>query len=804
MSVRADRSGEDSAAPGKTLLATAWFLAFLGYCFAVELANNSAIGRGQLLLLAAPQLIDLVDPPASAPGESLETAFIKSHSGWRYFPQRFDLLAVASAILAGAWGAGHLVLRLLRVRPRVRSLETTVFAFGLGLSALSLLTLGAGLAGFLSRTLFGTLLALFVVAEIGLRFAEGFRAQVAALGEPVAIDPLPARPRPFGLAGMLCVVAITPFLLSMLLGALLPSIDFDVNEYHFGGPKEYYQTGRILFLPHNVYTSFPFGTEMLTLLGMVLHGDWYRGALAGKCVLMTFGPLTGLALFAAGRRWFGTPAGLFAAGLYLTTPWTYRISTIAYAEGGLSFYLFATLLAVLIAFEPPNGESASESPRDDGAVRRMSLLAGLLAGSAMSCKYPGVLSVVIPMFGAVAWKTVRSSECGVRSDGTGAAGSVRFAIWCSLAFALGTAITIGPWLLKNVVETGNPVYPLLYAVFGGRDWSAALDAKWRNAHSPHSFSLWGPERDSLVGAALDVMARSDWTSPLLFACAPLAWFDRDGRRKTRELWLYVGWLFATFWLFTHRIDRFWVPMTPVVALLAGVGAAWLWRAVAGGTSPHSLSSRLRHSLLGLAFIVVTLVNLTIVTSGLGGYNDFLLDFEVAGKHAAQITAPEVAFLNEKLPPGSKVLAVGDAEMFEARFPVVYNTVFDESIFEQWCTDERSELPADERSLREAAEIRRTFAAHGITHIYVNWLEVLRYRSPGNYGYSDFASPRRFAALQELGVLGPAWRIPDTSMPLERLDPVWRPELRRFGPELITKLPGGPEAFATFQVFPVVP
>ena len=29
----------------------------------------------------------------------------------------------------------------------------------------------------------------------------------------------------------------------------------------------------------------------------------HRGALAGKCLLMCFGPLTGLALLAAGRRW---------------------------------------------------------------------------------------------------------------------------------------------------------------------------------------------------------------------------------------------------------------------------------------------------------------------------------------------------------------------------------------------------------------------------------------------------------------------------------------------------------------------
>jgi hypothetical protein len=57
---------------------------------------------------------------------------------------------------------------------------------------------------------------------------------------------------------------VTPFLLLMLFGAMTPSIDFDVKEYHLQGPKEFFQAGRIGFLEHNVYTSFPFLTEMLS------------------------------------------------------------------------------------------------------------------------------------------------------------------------------------------------------------------------------------------------------------------------------------------------------------------------------------------------------------------------------------------------------------------------------------------------------------------------------------------------------------------------------------------------------------
>ena len=72
----------------------------------------------------------------------------------------------------------------------------------------------------------------------------------------------------------------------MVLGAMLPTIDFDALEYHLQGPKEYFQAGRIAFLPHNVYTSMPFGVEMLHLLGMEVLGDWWWGGLVGQLLVV--------------------------------------------------------------------------------------------------------------------------------------------------------------------------------------------------------------------------------------------------------------------------------------------------------------------------------------------------------------------------------------------------------------------------------------------------------------------------------------------------------------------------------------
>ena len=94
----------------------------------------------------------------------------------------------------------------------------------------------------------------------------------------------------------------------MLLGAMLPAIDFDVLEYHLQGPKEYYQSGRISFLPHNVYTNMPLGVEMLHLVGMEVLGDWWWGALAGQFLIALYAPLAAVLIAAATAR-SGSRAG---------------------------------------------------------------------------------------------------------------------------------------------------------------------------------------------------------------------------------------------------------------------------------------------------------------------------------------------------------------------------------------------------------------------------------------------------------------------------------------------------------------
>ena len=189
-------------------------------------------------------------------------------SGWQYIPQRWDLLLVAGIILIGGWSLGHILLRLIRLPLEIGGVERTVFAIGVGLSALSLITLGCGLAGWLSRGVFLSVILVSLFVECLLRI-RGRARHSSSDGQQPADLPTGGncrRTRKFQIATLLIV---SPFVMAMLLGSMLPSTDFDVKEYHLQGPKEFFQAGQIRMLPHNVYTNFPFLTEMLSLLAMV-------------------------------------------------------------------------------------------------------------------------------------------------------------------------------------------------------------------------------------------------------------------------------------------------------------------------------------------------------------------------------------------------------------------------------------------------------------------------------------------------------------------------------------------------------
>jgi len=650
-------------------------LAWLRWFLVEPLPNSSGqwgtIWRGYFLWRALPHVV-----PGLTLRESLLGQAAAELSHIENLPERLPIVAAAALIVLAALGLGELILAILRLRGKVHPPERLALDFGLGTAGLGVLTLLAGRAGLLHPWLFRA--GLGVIALAGLVVSKFWRIE---------------RPR-LDARRLLPGVLIAPFLIIMLLGAMLPAIDFDVLEYHLQGPKEYYQSGRISFLPHNVYTNMPLGVEMLHLVGMEVLGDWWWGALAGQFLIALYAPLAAVLIAAATAR-SGSPRGAWlAAIIYLSTPWIYRIAVIAYVEGPLCFFHAALVWAVVRGW-------------NDSAVPRAPLwcLIGLLAGGAMSCKYTSLLSAVIP-FGAAALIDATRSRS-----------------WRpAAAFVLGWSILMLPWLAKNVVDTGNPVYPLAYKVFGGGPWDPAREAQWSRAHGPKEITA-----SALGNSLVDVAGRSDWQSPLYLAFAPLALLRAGTRRMALAVAGYTAYLFLTWWLLTHRLDRFWLPMLPALAILAGLGADW--------------SSRLEwRATRGVILAIALVTSFVYCSTALCGLNEWTGSLTFLRRDLPLRLNTPLAATDAELPPGAKILLVGQAAVFHVRHEILYNTVFN---------PETIELLAAGKSPQE---FHQTLKERGITHVYVDWKEINRHRAPAGYGFTDFVTPERFAAWVQARVL----------------------------------------------------
>ena len=624
---------------------------------------------------------------------------------------RLPVLLVAGAILAWALVLGWLLIAVCGGNRGLGRLELAVFSTAVGLNALSTWVLLLGLFGIMNRLWVFTLPVLSTLGLARHLWRNSNPAKVncrvprlACPTAPSALRDKPAVAPSYSdvylSAHWLWLAA--PFVLAILLAAMLPPLDFDVREYHLQAPKEFFEQGQITFLPHNVYANMTLGTEMLSLLAMVLSGDWWLGALAGKTVIAGFTLLCGLGLWAAGRRLFSPTAGVVAALVYLSIPWVTSIASGGFVEGASACYLFLALYAWLLH-------------REQGTPSL--LLAGYLAGGAVSTKYPALLFVLLPLAAAVLIGQRRAKAaraCGV--------------------FLLAAVVGCGPWVAKNWVLTSNPTYPLLYDVFDGKTWSAEKDRQWGRVHRPHDFSAATLAKD--LGR---IALTSEWLSPLVVPLAALAfvgWRVRRGGRSPRR----------------QRPER-----RPGCCRLAAAGIRGVrdCRMVAPDASHRPFLDPRAAGVGAFGRRGRLLDGGALVAQGAGGGAAGRRGGQLSGclrrpgqclvrqparlRHQPGWIDPWHEYFNVHLSRG-RLLAVGDAAVFDLLPPVLYNTCFDDCIFEQIVRG------------RTAAEIRAELAAQQVAYIYVDWGEIARYRH--SYGFTDFVQPAVFTRLVEEGILEP--------------------------------------------------
>lgn len=642
--------------------------------------------------------------------------------------------------LAAAWlGVASWIGRPLlgKLSKHIGTAESLALSCLAGLSLLSTATLLIGLFGALSRV------TLLVVVGVFALFSVWLRTRLSR--SVTDSDELPKESVADFQNGQVanwlwrlvpvCAVALA---VAYVLSSLMPAFEFDVVEYHLQGPKEFYQAGRIAFTPHNVYLNMPLGAEMHSLAMMVLVGGddgWWLGGIAGKTITGSYSLLAALLVGGFVARHFGTTAGWAAAALLLSAPGNLHVAGCGLIDLALGAYLMASVICLT--------ELAKRRAQADlvAWLYQLSPLALFFAGSAAACKYPGLIFAVLPclLIVIVIGKKLWLNRPAIQP------------LALSIAALL---ITVFPWYLKNLVATGNPVYPLASQAMGSGNLTAEQVQRWNKAHQvpvTNNGSKYG--WSALSNSISQIVVRNDFLPvtlmPLVlagFVSIPIALRrSRNGTRNTLNqqlrdwtfhpsfLSMLVGaWIFLVWFFLTHRIDRFWLPALPLMAVIAGVMVHWLQ------------VNRLQ-SFAALCVLISTIYGGLISLSNLQCDSRWFVAYSALRNDIGTKELPgrmplTIGWINSNLPPEARLLLLGQAQAYRFERALQYATCFNTPIGEE------------ELRNRSVDEQRRWLKAAGFTHILVQWSEIDRYRSPGNYGFSTWPTREDVEALVQSGVV----------------------------------------------------
>lgn len=611
-------------------------------------------------------------------------------------------LIVLYAVAAAANGYGRLLTSAF-LRTPLSIIERIVLNQGLGLGVLSLLLLAGG---FHKGAFPG--MAVFVPA-VGIALSAIFVTRDLRWG-PQGISP--EAPGFFrSLSGLewtlLGIIAYSMIL--HLVGAFGPETHYDALVYHLAAPKDYLLRGRIEAVEGILHTNFPQNMGMLYLIGLVLRGE----NLAKLLHLHMFG-LTLLAMYGLGRTACSRRTALTACALLTAVPVAAHASWHTGVELGLAFWQLMGVWALIRGFYalqpetdgPSKIECAGRRPqgtrpkaaRWTGQLRWFAV-SGAFYGLAMGSKYTALWAALAAAAVLVIWLAGR--------------GDLPFRVRAGIAGAWGAAaaLVLSPWLVKNALLAGNPVYPFLGSVFGSPsgpypdvsgfagtvrghfwyggllEWRTWLVMPWRIfAEGRSPFSFMGPLLVALAPLILLVRRAVfpfGWLI-LLFGLQYLAWSSSSSLSRYLVPALPLFCLYAAHQL--HRLERSWKTWVPWAAVVLSVwNLAW------------------NASMLNEKEVPAVVFGYESRDSYLGRTH-----------HGYPAACYETARAADSLPREAVVLVIGEARGYHVPRRVVISTQYD-----------RSALVEALSRASSAADLRGALERLGVTHLLINHPETHR-------------------------------------------------------------------------------
>ncbi|MBI5630298.1 MAG: hypothetical protein HY921_05385 [Elusimicrobia bacterium] len=449
----------------------------------------------------------------------------------------FSLVALTAA------GSGRVFAGFLNLAD-VSDSQKTLIGASLGLGVLSLGSFMLAACGLLN--LWAVILLLSLLWVVG--FTE-MRPMLASL----AADRNLLRERPLA-----SVAIFLPLLLCFWM-TWVPPHQYDSLVYHLALPQAYVRAGGFSYPPHLIFSHFPQNGEMLFALALVLKSD-----LMAQMLMWLATALSLCWIFEMGKREAPMNAVLLSCLLLATHTSAMLLSATTYVEPLAMLWSTAAVFSYLRWRQLSPG----------AGPRSWLCLSALFTGLALGTKYyAGATAALLAVpLAAAALRAHRAQRRAAAAD-------------LGVFVGIVTALFI-PWLAKNFLAVGNPVFPFFYR------WFPMTRTGWSSRSSEayfHVFTEYGhvgslgkdllllPLRlltnDPRFGGGADVLGGLGWEA--VFWLLPVGiwagWKNQFLRGLSWFCLAYFG-----VWFFTAEVLRFLAAILPLLCLLAGSGLHKLW------------------------------------------------------------------------------------------------------------------------------------------------------------------------------------------------------------------------------------
>jgi hypothetical protein len=437
-------------------------------------------------------------------------------------------------------------------------------------------------------------------------------------------------------------IALLFLIASIVVLSLVPPVSRDALIHHLAVPKLYLKNGIIYEIPFLKSSYYPMNLDLLYLIPLYFGND-----IGPKIIHFLFALLTAWLIFRFLRFRISTTYGLLGVLFFLSIPIVVKLSITAYVDLGLIFFSTASLFLVIKWAETE-------------FKYKYLILSGLFCGLALGTKYNALISLfILALF--VPYLQSRY--------GKGEKKKIANILLPTVFFSSVALIIFSPWMIKNFVWTGNPIFPLYNSFFNEVD---IIRGKGFDPFTVRRI-LFNESWWEMVLLPLRIFFQGQDDSPqyfdgrlnpfLLFFSFFAFWFgknDTDREKRERMVFLFFSLIFFGFAFFSTGVRiRYISPIIPALVILSIYGIRNMIRVLQN--LEYGVSKT-----FGILFISVMVIY-PFWVNGVYIFDQFkkvnpisYLSGDITRDKYIEKYRPEysaIKFINKNLPANSKILLI---------------------------------------------------------------------------------------------------------------------------------------------------